>query len=139
MVYVEFPKTTQFCPRCAFEATKVHDYYTQPIQDYPIQFKPTTLIYRKRRYECCVCGKRFFEKNELIGKYSRKTTRFVNGIVDELRNLTAGSDIAKKYNTSTNFISRLIPFFLLLILIFLKFFVLMNLRVIQVTLNIKLL
>lgn len=110
-VYVELPQTTQFCPKCSFETTKIHDYYTQPIQDYPIQFKPTTIIYRKRRYECCVCGKRFFEKNELVGKYSRKTTRFVSGIVEELRNLTAGSDIAKKYNTSPNFISRLIPYF----------------------------
>ena len=109
-VYVELPKTTQFCPRCAFETSKVHDYYTQPIRDFPIQFKPTTIYYRKRRYECSVCGKKFYEKNELVGKYSRKTTRFVSHIVDELRNLVATSDIVKKSNISTNFISRLYPY-----------------------------
>ena len=37
-VYVELPKSSHFCPRCAFETSKVHDYYTQPIQDVPIQF-----------------------------------------------------------------------------------------------------
>ena len=26
--YFELPKTTQFCTRCAFVTTKVHDYYT---------------------------------------------------------------------------------------------------------------
>lgn len=110
-VYVELPKTTQFCPRCSFETSKVHDYYTQPIKDIPIQFKPTTIFYRKRRYECCVCGKKFYEQNELVGKYSRKTTRFVAYIVDELRKLTSCSDIAKKCDTSPNFISRLLPYF----------------------------
>ena len=110
-VYVELPKSTQFCPHCAFETSKVHDYYTQPIQDVPIQFKPTTIFYRKRRYECSVCGKKFYEKNELVGKFSRKTTRFVSYIVQELRNLTSMSDVSKKCNTSPNFISRLVPYF----------------------------
>ena len=110
-VYVELPKSSQFCPRCAFETSKVHDYYTQPIQDVPIQFKPTTIFYRKRRYECSVCGKKFYEKNELVGKFSRKTTRFVSYIVHELRNLTSMSDVSKKCNTSPNFISRLVPYF----------------------------
>ena len=110
-VYVELPKSTQFCPRCAFETSKVHDYYTQSIQDVPIQFKPTTIFYRKRRYECSVCGKKFYENNELVGKFSRKTTRFVSYIVQELRNLTSMSDVSKKCNTSPNFISRLVPYF----------------------------
>ena len=110
-VYVELPKSSQFCPRCAFETSKVHDYRTQPIQDVPIQLKPTTIFYRKRRYECSVCGKKFYEKNELVGKFSRKTTRFVSYIVQELRNLTSMSDVSKKCNTSPNFISRLVPYF----------------------------
>ena len=110
-IYVELPKITQYCPKCAFETSKVHDYRIQPIQDVPIQFKPTTIFYRKRRYECCVCGKRFYEKNELVGRFARKTNRFVGHVVNELRNLVSGSDIAEKCNTSSNFISRLVPYF----------------------------
>ena len=110
-IYVELTKTTQYCPKCAFETSKVHDYRIQSIQDVPIQFKPTTLFYRKRRYECCVCGKRFYEKNELVGRFARKTNRFVGHVVNELRNLVSGSDIAEKCNTSSNFISRLVPYF----------------------------
>ena len=65
-IYIELPKIPQYCPRCSFETTKVHDYRTQSIQDIPVTFKPTTLFYRKRRYECCVCGKRFYEQNDLV-------------------------------------------------------------------------
>ena len=110
-IFVEMPKTTQFCPRCAFETSKVHDYYNQPIKDIPIQFKPTTIFYHKRRYECSVCGKMFYESNELVGKYSRKTKRFIEYIVNELRELNSMSNIAKKCDISPNYISRLVPYF----------------------------
>ena len=110
-IYVELPRMPQYCPCCAFETTKVHDYRTQQIQDIPVTFKPTTLFYRKRRYECCVCGKKFYEKNELIGRFSRKSKRLVAYIIEELRNLSSAKDVAKKCHTSQNFISRLLPIF----------------------------
>lgn len=110
-IYIELPKIPQYCPRCAFETTKVHDYRTQSIQDIPVTFKPTTLFYRKRRYECCVCGKRFYEQNNLVGRFARKSKRLVSYITEELRNLSSAKDIAKKCHTSPNFISRLLPYF----------------------------
>lgn len=110
-IHVELPKTPQYCPCCAFETTKVHDYRTQQIQDIPVTFKPTTLFYRKRRYECCVCGKKFYEKNELVGRFSRKSKRLVAYIIEELRTLSSAKDVAKKCHTTQNFISRLLPLF----------------------------
>ena len=47
-VYVELPKSTQFCPRCAFETSKVHDSYTHFIQDVPIQLKTSLLLILKK-------------------------------------------------------------------------------------------
>lgn len=110
-IYVELPKTSQYCHCCAFETTKVHDYRTQQIQDIPVTFKPTTLFYRKRRYECCVCIKKFYEKNELVGHFSRKSKCLVAYIIEEFRNLSSAKDVAKKCHTSQNFISRLLPLF----------------------------
>lgn len=110
-VYIEMPKVEQVCPNCASKTSKVHDYRSQPIKDIPIQFKPTNLIYRKRRYECKNCGKKFYESNEIISKYSRRTTRFTEFVVNELRNLTSCSDIAKKTSISPSVISKMLPYF----------------------------
>lgn len=95
-IYIELPKTEQICPHCGSKTTKIHDYCHQPIKDIPIYFKPTNLIYNKRRYECKQCGKNFYEDNSIISKYQRRTNRLTGYIVDELRNLSAQSDISKK-------------------------------------------
>lgn len=110
-VYIEMPKLEQVCPHCGSKTSKVHDYRSQPIKDIPIQFKPTNLIYKKRRYECKNCGKNFYESNEIISKYSRRTTRFTEYVVNELRNLSSCSDIAKKTSISPSVISKMLPYF----------------------------
>ena len=109
-VYIELPVVEQVCPHCGTKTTKIHDYYTQHIKDIPIYFKPTTLILKKCRYECKSCGKTFYEKNEIVNKYARKTTRLTGFIVNELRNLVAASDIAKKTSVSPSFISKMLPY-----------------------------
>lgn len=109
-VYIELPVSEQTCPCCNAKTSKVHDYYTQPINDIPIHFKPTKLIYRKRRYECCSCGKSFYEKNNIIPKYHRKTNRLTAYIVNQLRNLESISSISKKTSVDSGFISRMLPY-----------------------------
>ena len=109
-VYIELPVSEQICPHCSSKTSYIHDYYTQPIKDIPIYFKPTTLILRKPRYECKNCGKTFYPKNEIVNKYARKTSRLTGYIVNELRNLVAASDISKRVNVSPSFISNLLPF-----------------------------
>jgi len=37
-VYAELPICEQTCPCCGSSTSKIHDYYTQPIKDIPIQF-----------------------------------------------------------------------------------------------------
>lgn len=109
-IYIELPVSEQICPHCGSKTSKIHDYYTQSIKDIPIYFKPTTLILKKCRYECKYCGKTFYEKNQIIGKYARKTTRLTGYIIDELRNLIAASDISKKTTVSPSFISKMLPY-----------------------------
>ena len=109
-IYIELPIYEQICPHCGSKTSKVHDYYTQTIKDIPIYFKPTNIIYHKRRYECKNCGKSFFENNSIIAKYQRRTTRLTGFVVDKLRNLVSQADVSKQTNVSTSVISKMLPY-----------------------------
>ena len=88
-IYIELPVKEHLCPYCGAETTKIHDYRTQIITNIPVYFKNTKLIYNKRRYECNLCHKSFYENNPIVNKYSRKSTRLTEFVVDQLRNLYA--------------------------------------------------
>ena len=109
-INIELPIREHSCPCCGTKTTKVHDYYTQIITDIPIQFKPTKIFYKKRRYECPNCGKSFYEDNSIVNRYARKTTRLAGYIVNELRSLNSISNISKKTNVDTGYISRMLPY-----------------------------
>lgn len=109
-IYLDLPVSEQICPRCGSKTSTIHDYYTQPIKDIPIYFKPTTLFLKKCRYECPSCHKTFYPSNNIVSKYARKTNRLTEYIIHELRNLISVSDVAKKTSTSPSFISKLLPY-----------------------------
>lgn len=109
-VYAELPISEQICPCCGCSTSKIHDHYTQKINDIPIQFKPTTIFLKKTRYECKNCGKSFYPKNDFIAKYKRKSKRLVYYIVDQLKNNIAASTIAKNLNIDAGFISKMLPY-----------------------------
>ena len=109
-VYIELPILEQVCPCCGNKTSTVHDYYLQTIKDIPIQFKPTNIIYNKRRYHCNSCSKNFYESNKIVTKYKRRTNRLTEFVVNELRNLDSQSNIAKKCNVSPSVISKMFPY-----------------------------
>lgn len=109
-IYIELPVKEHICPSCGCSTTNIHDYYTQTIKDIPIYFKPTNLIFHKRRYECKNCGKKFFENNSIISKYQRRTTRLTAFVVDKLRDLSSQSDVSKQTNISPSVISKMLPY-----------------------------
>ena len=104
------PVKAHLCPYYGAETTKIHDYRTQIITDIPVYFKNTKLIYNKRRYECKLCHKSFYENNSIVNKYSRKSTRLTEFVVDQLRKLSSCSDIANMCGISPGYISRLFPY-----------------------------
>lgn len=109
-IYIELPVKEHICPCCGKSTTNIHDYYIQTIKDIPIYFKPTNLIYHKRRYKCKYCGKSFFENNSIISKYQRRTTRLTGFVVDRLRELVSQADVSKQTNVSTSVISKMLPY-----------------------------
>ena len=109
-IYAELPISEQICPCCGTTTSKIHDYYTQPIKDIPIQFKPTTIFLKKTRYECKNCGKSFYPQNDFVSKYKRKSKRLVYYIVNQLKNNIAASTIARNINIDSVFISKMLPY-----------------------------
>ena len=74
-ISIEQKRTIHHCPRCASETDIVHDYRATILKDTPIRGKTVRIHYRKRRYVCTVCGKRFLEQNDLVARYHRITKR----------------------------------------------------------------
>ena len=109
-IYIELPVKDHICPSCGSSTSNIHDYYIQTVKDIPIYFKPTYLIFRKRRYLCKHCGKKFFEQNDLLARYSRRTTRLTGFVINELRNLVSQSDVSIKTNISSSVISKTLPY-----------------------------
>ncbi|WP_304421942.1 ISL3 family transposase [uncultured Clostridium sp.] len=109
-IHIEFPVREHTCPCCHSKTTKVHDYHLQLIKDIPIYNKDTFLYYRKRRYVCKNCGKRFYEKNSFLPKRARKTKRLTAFIIDKLKDKQSMKDIAKLSNVSTTTVSKLLPY-----------------------------
>lgn len=109
-IYAELPVSEQICPCCGCKTSKIHDHYTQPIKDIPIQFKPTTIYLKKTRYECKDCGKKFYPDNSFIAKYKRKSKRLISYVIDQLRNNISASYIAKSVNIDAGFISKTLPY-----------------------------
>lgn len=109
-IYIELPVIEHECPNCGAKTTKIHDYYSQTITDIPIYFKPTKLIYKKRRYKCTRCNKSFFENNSIVNRFARKTRRLTEYIIDQLRNLQPISIISKNTGVDASFISRMLPY-----------------------------
>lgn len=108
-IHIELPVREHTCPCCKSKTTKIHDYRFQLIKDLPIRFKTTYLFYRKRRYACKNCGKKFYENAHFLPKRARKTTRVTSFIVERLHSKQSMKDIAKDANVSISTVSKLLP------------------------------
>ena len=109
-IHIELPVREHTCPCCHSKTSRVHDYRFQLIKDIPIYYKDTFIYYRKRRYLCKNCGKRFYEKNIFLPKRARKTNRLSAFIIEKLKEKQSMKDIAKLSNVSITTVSKLLPY-----------------------------
>ena len=75
VLQISLERRTQICRCCGAETERVHDYRIRQVRDLELRGKPLRLLYRRRRYVCPVCGKRFAEQNTFVGRYMRFTHR----------------------------------------------------------------
>ncbi len=107
-IHIEIPKKLHHCPNCKHLTDTIHDYRIQIILDVPLYSKKTYLVYRKRRYRCPGCGKRFFEKNSFLPRYSHTTNRLYLRLFQELHSVSSQKTIAQHYFTSTMRVRRVL-------------------------------
>ena len=103
---VRMKRRTQECPACRTPCDQGHDYRTQKVKDSPIQGKVVTWHYRKRRYRCPCCGKRFYEGNYLLPKRHRITNRLAAYGIDQLRKKQSRKEIANSIGVSESSVCR---------------------------------
>ena len=108
-IHIELPVREHTCPCCHAKTSKIHDYRFQLIKDIPIYYKNTFIYYRKRRYVCKQCRKRFYEKNSFLPKRARKTNRLSAFIIEQLKEKQSMKDVARLSNVSSTTISKLLP------------------------------
>jgi len=103
---VRMKRRTQECPVCRTPCDQVHDYRLQRVKDSPIQGKMVVWQYRKRRYRCRCCGKRFYEGNYLLPKRHRITNRLAALGIDQLRKKQSRKEIADALGVSESSVGR---------------------------------
>ena len=72
--------------------------------------KDTFIYYRKRRYVCTNCNKKFYEKNNFLPKRARKTNRLTAFIIEQLKEKQSIKDVARIANVSSTTVIRLLPY-----------------------------
>ena len=97
-IYVELPRKKHTCPACGSVTDRVHDYQMQTVKDVPLA-RNTFLHLRKRRYRCG-CGKRFFERNTILPRYYRVTSRLVAEIIHAFEKVAPAKEIGCRFNVS---------------------------------------
>ena len=103
---VRMKRRAQECPACRTPCDQIHDYRTQRVKDCPIQGKIVVWEYRKRRYRCSCCGKRFYEGNYLLPKRHRITNRLAALGIDQLRKKQSRKEIATSLGVSESSVCR---------------------------------
>ncbi len=105
-IHIELERKEQICPCCKTKTSYIHDYRTQVIKDTKIFNKNVVIVYRKRRYICNNCTKRFYEANDFLAKYSRMTKRAMLTIIDMLKESVTMKYVSKQIDVSPTTVSR---------------------------------
>ena len=108
-IHINKPVSNCSCPKCCSTSIKIHDYRIQKIKDAPIRDKAVTIFYKKRRYLCKSCSKKFYESNNIVARYHRLSKRLVAYVVEKLSSMRSAKSISDSANISPNLISRLLP------------------------------
>ncbi len=106
LLHVDMKRRLVACPVCGNMTDSVHDYRIQKVKDSPVQGKALVWLYRKRRYVCHSCGKRFIERNWLLPKWHRLTNRLALQAIGKLSDKTSRKDLAKEFHVSESTICR---------------------------------
>lgn len=106
-LYLSLPQVPHECPNCKTKTSRVHDYREQTVTDLPLLMEQSIVIFRKRRYFCPCCKKKFFEQNPMLARYKRQTNRLRLHILGCLGDMKTITQIARDHFVSYGIVSRI--------------------------------
>ena len=106
VVKIQRNQVATSCPRCGKKTKRVHDYRNQKIKHTKLCDYDTYIIYRKRRYVCMDCNKRFYEPNRVTPKYGKLSSHLKLKILQLLKKKVSMTDIGDITNVSTSTVLR---------------------------------
>lgn len=105
-IELELPVKEHVCPRCGCLTKRVHDYHVRKIKhQYNLGYK-TILLYRRRRYICKHCDKRFAEENQIARKYHKISNYTKEIILKEYGFKQSIKDVGERLNISFHTVMR---------------------------------
>jgi len=109
-IWLELRRDVHECPRCNDLTDTVHDYRVQLVKGPPLGQKLILFHYRKRRYVCPQCGKRFYENNSFVPRYHRMSSALIAFILEELKSTSSITSIANRCGVSPFTVCRLFKY-----------------------------
>lgn len=107
-ITIEISRKPHKCPDCGYVTSLVHDYRYQLIKDIPLRGKYLYLRYRKRRYKCGMCKKRFNENQTIVPKHHQLSSRLSYYLINQMKEKRSLTDIARANNISVTTMMRLL-------------------------------
>ena len=105
-IHLQLEREPHACPCCSELTDTIHDYRLQKVRDIELRGKHCFLMFRKRRYRCTKCGKRFFEWNSVLPRYQRMTSRMSYHIIDLLRDSYSYKTVSNMTGVSSYTVMR---------------------------------
>ena len=65
------------------------------------------IIFRKRRYYCPCCKKRFYENNSMLSRYKRQTNRFRLHVLGSFCDMKTITQIGRDHHVSSGIVSHI--------------------------------
>lgn len=109
-IWIELKRDIHECPRCKELTESIHDYRTHMVKGPPLGDRFIIYYYRKRRYVCTQCGKRFDEINSFVPRYHRMSSNLISYILKELQSTNSLISVAKRSNISPFTVCRLFSY-----------------------------
>jgi transposase len=103
---IQYTQGHHTCPCCGQRTSKVHDYRVRTIKHGDIQGYHVILHYRRRRYVCKHCLKRFPEPNTFVTPHAQISNMTKRRIIHQFQELTNYKMIAGDLNISSSTVIR---------------------------------
>lgn len=105
-IFVEMDVKTHRCPNCGERTRKIHDYRVQKIKHLKWFERLSYIFYKKRRYRCGACNKRFYEKNSFVDRYKRFSREWNQAVNVRCVKAKTFKEISRQFGASASTIVR---------------------------------